>query len=165
MVGQKRRRWSDQSGSRAKQETSIQSHRGWVITLESMICLGNLLSSLEPVKPPGDPNKSKQIEEFDGDRGVTYVCRLETPFTITTQTGSVSGAGTDANVSITLNGDKNKITKYLLKKPEGGKNPFEKGQKDVFKFDEIDIGRVRCHHSNVCRVNSIYSILAANYHG
>ena len=62
---------------------------------------------------------------------------------MTAQTGSVSGAGTDAKVFITFNGDKNKIVKHPLVQPEGGKNPFEKDSKDVFKFDEIDIGKVR----------------------
>lgn len=68
---------------------------------------------------------------------------LETSFVVTVQTGSVTGAGTDANVYLTLNGDKNKITRRQLEKPESGKNPFENGNKDVFKFDEIDIGKVK----------------------
>ena len=66
-----------------------------------------------------------------------------TPYVVTVQTGSETGAGTDAKVFITLNGDKNKITKRQLQKPEGGKDPFEKGGKDVFKFDELDVGKVR----------------------
>jgi lipoxygenase homology domain-containing protein 1 len=54
----------------------------------------------------------------------------------------VNGAGTDAKVFLTMNGDKNKVMKYQLQKPEGGKNAFEKGNKDVFKFNEADVGRV-----------------------
>ena len=46
---------------------------------------------------------------------------LETSFVVTVQTGSVTGAGTDANVYLTLNGDKNKITRRQLQKPESGK--------------------------------------------
>lgn len=68
--------------------------------------------------------------------------RLGTPYVVTVQTGSVNKAGTDANVYLTLNGDKNKIVRRQLQKPESGKDPFEKGNKDVFKFDEIDIGKV-----------------------
>ena len=62
---------------------------------------------------------------------------------VTTKTGSVNGAGTDSKVFITFNGDKKQIPKYQLQKPEGGKNPFEKDSKDVFKFNEADVGKVR----------------------
>ena len=65
-----------------------------------------------------------------------------TPYVVTVQTGNVASAGTDAKVSITLNGDKGKISKRVLQKPEGGKDPFEKANKDVFKFDDADIGQV-----------------------
>ena len=67
---------------------------------------------------------------------------LETEFVVTTKTGSVNGAGTDAKVFITFNGDKKQIPKYQLQKPEGGKNPFEKDAKDAFKFNEVDVGKV-----------------------
>lgn len=61
---------------------------------------------------------------------------------ITVQTGDVVSGGTDSKVLITLNGDKNKITKYHLNKSETNKNPFEKGNRDVFKFNDIDVGKV-----------------------
>ena len=54
----------------------------------------------------------------------------------------MNNAGTDANVLISLFGDKNKIVKHPLKKPDSGKNPFEKGHKDEFSFDDEDIGKV-----------------------
>jgi hypothetical protein len=56
------------------------------------------------------------------------------------------GAGTDANVFISLYGDKNKIVRYQLKKPGSGRNPFEKDQKDDFTFEDNDIGRVSFTH-------------------
>ena len=68
---------------------------------------------------------------------------VETEFVVTTKTGSINGAGTDAKVFITFNGDKKQIPKHQLQKPEGGKNPFEKDSKDVFKFNEADVGKVR----------------------
>lgn len=71
------------------------------------------------------------------------ISTLDTSYIVTVQTGSITGAGTDAKVFLSLNGDKNKITKYQLQKPEGGANAFEKGNKDVFKFDDIDVGKVR----------------------
>ena len=40
-------------------------------------------------------------------------------------------------------GDKNKIVKHAIKKPEGDWNPFESGATDSFKFNEIDVGQVR----------------------
>ena len=67
---------------------------------------------------------------------------LETEYTVTTKTGSVTGAGTDSKVFITFNGDKKQIAKHPMQKPEGGKNPFEKDAKDVFKFNEADVGKV-----------------------
>ena len=74
---------------------------------------------------------------------------VETEFMVTTKTGSVNGAGTDAKVFVTFNGDKKQIPKHQLQKPEGGKNPFEKDSKDVFKFNEADVGKVSlinpCH--------------------
>ena len=53
------------------------------------------------------------------------------------------GAGTDSKVFISFNGERNKIAKHAFIKPESGKNPFEKKSKDVFKFNEIDVGKVR----------------------
>ena len=68
---------------------------------------------------------------------------VETGFIVTTQTGSTNGAGTDAKVFVSFFGDKAKILKHPMQKPEGGKNPFEKSSKDVFKFNEADVGKVR----------------------
>lgn len=61
---------------------------------------------------------------------------------MTVQTGKELGSGTDATVYISLFGEKSKIQRYALKKPKSGKNPFEKGQKDEFVFDEDDVGKV-----------------------
>ena len=57
------------------------------------------------------------------------------------------GAGTDANVYITLNGTTSKINRYLLKKSETARDPFELKSKDIFKFNEIDIGKVSYYQS------------------
>ena len=67
---------------------------------------------------------------------------IGTDYEVTVQTGSPTSAGTDSKVFISFNGDKNKIAKHALVKPESGKNPFEKKSKDVFKFNEIDVGKV-----------------------
>ncbi len=52
-------------------------------------------------------------------------------------------AGTDANVYISLFGEKSKIVRHALKNSETGSDPFEKAQKDDFIFDGDDIGKVR----------------------
>ncbi len=67
---------------------------------------------------------------------------LETEYTVIVQTGSVMGAGTDANVFLSLYGDKNKIVRYQLKKPQSERDLFERDHKDDFVFEDNDIGRV-----------------------
>ncbi|CAF3318438.1 unnamed protein product [Rotaria socialis] len=64
-------------------------------------------------------------------------------YTITVQTGSVASAGTDANVFLSLYGDKNKIIRYQLQKSKNNSDPFERGHKDEFEFDNIDIGQLK----------------------
>ena len=81
---------------------------------------------------------------------------------VTVQTGSETGSGTDANVFISLNGDKSKISKRALKKPEDGKDPFEKGGKDIFKFDDVDVGKVCIFDIRRCRINFTHFSLVAN---
>ncbi|UJR35342.1 hypothetical protein I4U23_028101 [Adineta vaga] len=64
-------------------------------------------------------------------------------YTVTTKTGSAFGSGTDANVFITLNGNKQRIARQQLQKSESGRNPFEKGSKDDFKFEDVDVGQLK----------------------
>ena len=70
------------------------------------------------------------------------LCVTLVQYTVTVKTGSAMGSGTDANVFITLNGDKNKIDRHRLGTPESNRNPFEKGSKDDFKFEDTDVGKV-----------------------
>ena len=65
------------------------------------------------------------------------------------------GSGTDANVFITLNGDKQRIVRRPLEKPDSGRNPFERNSKDDFKFEDTDVGQV----SPVTLNSSIYLLL------
>ena len=53
-------------------------------------------------------------------------------------TGSEKGAGTDANVSITLYGKNGNSGKQVLKKTF--RDLFEKGRKDDFLFEFLDLG-------------------------
>jgi hypothetical protein len=52
------------------------------------------------------------------------------------------GAGTDANVFLSLYGDKNKIVRHQLKNPQSERDLFERDHKDDFVFEDNDIGRV-----------------------
>jgi hypothetical protein len=66
----------------------------------------------------------------------------ETEYTINVQTGSEMGAGTDANVFISLYGDQNKIVRHKLQKLASGEDPFERNKRDEFILENLDIGRV-----------------------
>jgi len=61
-------------------------------------------------------------------------------YKITTVTGNVRGAGTDANVFIQLFGDKGETGEIKL---EGAKNCFERGQKDTFGVTVVDLGELK----------------------
>ncbi len=58
-------------------------------------------------------------------------------------------AGTDANVYLSLLGEKNKILRQPLKKTGTGRDLFERGQKDDFIFEDNDIGKVRCLYVSI----------------
>ena len=79
---------------------------------------------------------------------------IETNYTVITQTGSATGSGTDANVYISLFGDKDKIARKQLKLGTVGWDPFEQGHKDEFLFDGDDIGKVRVDFSSFFPFNS-----------
>ncbi len=70
-------------------------------------------------------------------------------YKLTFKTGLQSGAGTDADVFISLYGTKNKIEQIALN--SSGKNIFEKGSKDIFSIDIIELGdisRIELKHNN-----------------
>jgi hypothetical protein len=83
---------------------------------------------------------------------------LEIPYTVIVQTGSKISSGTDANVFISLFGEKSKIVRRALKKPNGGWNPFEKDQKDEFLFEDDDIGKVRLLYSIEFRFQKLFDL-------
>ncbi|KAK7089100.1 hypothetical protein V1264_024285, partial [Littorina saxatilis] len=76
----------------------------------------------------------------------------EIKYSFTVKTSSVNGAGTDANVYIVLfgvNGDSNELH---LKTSETNRDPFEKGQEDVFPFRDVlslgELYKMRVWHDN-----------------
>ncbi len=62
-------------------------------------------------------------------------------YKLTFKTGLQSGAGTDADVFISLYGSKGKVENIKLNL--SGKNIFEKGSKDIFTIDIIELGDIR----------------------
>uniref|UniRef100_A0A8C1CFM6 Lipoxygenase homology domains 1a n=1 Tax=Cyprinus carpio carpio TaxID=630221 RepID=A0A8C1CFM6_CYPCA len=71
-------------------------------------------------------------------------------YTVTVTTGDVYGAGTDANVFITLYGDMGDAGERKLSKSENS-NKFERGSVDTFTLEAVDLGQVfkiRVRHDN-----------------
>jgi hypothetical protein len=61
-------------------------------------------------------------------------------YRVTVVTGNVRGAGTDANVYLTVVGDKGKVDKVHL---DNSKNNFERGRVDVFAISSLDLGEIK----------------------
>lgn len=69
-------------------------------------------------------------------------------YEIEVHTGTIRGAGTDANVDIEIIGDEDFTGKMKL---ENSKNNFEKGKVDKFKMNLVDVGplqKIRIGHDN-----------------
>uniref|UniRef100_A0A3Q3AH36 Lipoxygenase homology PLAT domains 1a n=1 Tax=Kryptolebias marmoratus TaxID=37003 RepID=A0A3Q3AH36_KRYMA len=66
-------------------------------------------------------------------------------------TGDVSGAGTDANVFLTIYGDQGDTGERKLSKSETNNNKFERGSVDKFTIEAVDLGqvfRIKIRHDN-----------------
>ena len=61
-------------------------------------------------------------------------------YEVRVKTGDVSKAGTDANVFVTLIGDRMMTSKLPLKNKS--KNNFERGKEDVFLLEAEDVGNL-----------------------
>ncbi|XP_057216274.1 lipoxygenase homology domain-containing protein 1-like isoform X1 [Triplophysa rosa] len=71
-------------------------------------------------------------------------------YTVAITTGDVCGAGTDANVFITVYGDMGDTGERKLSKSENS-NKFERGSVDTFTLEAVDLGQVfkiRIRHDN-----------------
>uniref|UniRef100_A0A3B5A4B4 Lipoxygenase homology domain-containing protein 1-like n=1 Tax=Stegastes partitus TaxID=144197 RepID=A0A3B5A4B4_9TELE len=77
---------------------------------------------------------------------------LEThTYTVSVRTGDMYGAGTDANVFLTIYGDLGDTGPRKLAKSENNKNKFERGEVDKFTIEAVDLGQVfkiRIRHDN-----------------
>ncbi|XP_033845859.1 lipoxygenase homology domain-containing protein 1-like [Periophthalmus magnuspinnatus] len=77
---------------------------------------------------------------------------LEThTYTVSVITGDVYGAGTDANVFMTIYGDLGDTGERKLSKSETNSNKFERGSVDKFTMEAVDLGQVfkiKIRHDN-----------------
>uniref|UniRef100_A0A8D3A845 Lipoxygenase homology PLAT domains 1 n=1 Tax=Scophthalmus maximus TaxID=52904 RepID=A0A8D3A845_SCOMX len=91
----------------------------------------------------------------DGSLKVTEVEveeALEThTYNVSVMTGDVYGAGTDANVFLTIYGDLGDTGERKLRKSETNNNKFERGCVDKFTIEAVDLGQVfkiKIRHDN-----------------
>ncbi|XP_062291185.1 lipoxygenase homology domain-containing protein 1 [Scomber scombrus] len=91
----------------------------------------------------------------DGSLKVTEIeveDALEThTYTVSVMTGDVYGAGTDANVFLTIYGDMGDTGERKLSKSETNRNKFERGSVDEFTIEAVDLGQVfkiKIRHDN-----------------
>jgi len=75
-----------------------------------------------------------------------------TSYKIIVKTSDERGAGTDANVFVTLFGENGDSGEIHLKDSETNKDPFENLQEDVFTINEVlslgDLHKCRVWHDN-----------------
>eukprot|EP00118_Oscarella_pearsei_P015177 m.134976 g.134976 ORF g.134976 m.134976 type:complete len:375 (+) comp38155_c0_seq27:5099-6223(+) len=72
-------------------------------------------------------------------------------YKVLVSTGDVKGAGTDANVFLTMYGDVGDSGERKLRKSETHRNKFERGQEDIFVVEAAHLGRlqkVKIRHDN-----------------
>ncbi|KAI3380663.1 hypothetical protein SNEBB_002301 [Seison nebaliae] len=74
-----------------------------------------------------------------------------TNYTVCVFTGMKSGAGTNANVFMTIFGDKGDSGEFQLSESETHKDKFEKGHTDIFQYKCVDLGelyKINLRHDN-----------------
>ncbi|XP_048065057.1 lipoxygenase homology domain-containing protein 1 isoform X2 [Megalobrama amblycephala] len=78
--------------------------------------------------------KHQEIEVEDALETHTYK--------VSVRTGDMNGAGTDANVFLTIYGDLGDTGERKLRKSESSSNKFERGAVDKFSIEAVDLGQV-----------------------
>ncbi|MBN3300355.1 LOXH1 protein, partial [Amia calva] len=93
---------------------------------------------------PSDIIQEKLLRDGTLKRSETEVeDALETHiYKVSVMTGDAFGAGTDANVFLTIYGDLGDTGERKLSKSETNTNKFERGQVDKFTIEAIDLGQV-----------------------
>ncbi|XP_036363166.1 lipoxygenase homology domain-containing protein 1-like isoform X1 [Octopus sinensis] len=88
-------------------------------------------NSLTKELVPTDLNGKPLTDYFD-----------EVEYTVKVVTGDVFGAGTDANVFLTIYGDHGDTSERNLSKSQN-MNKFERSQEDIFTLNAIDLGKLK----------------------
>ncbi|XP_033890281.3 lipoxygenase homology domain-containing protein 1-like [Acipenser ruthenus] len=103
---------------------------------------GQIARELVPVDEAFMKKNSDSDEQSQATLGLEQKAQ-STTYTVTVKTGDKKYAGTDANVFITLYGDKDDTGIVNLKASKTYKNKFERGQIDVFTVEAVDIGMLK----------------------
>lgn len=67
----------------------------------------------------------------------------DTLYNITVTTSELKDAGTEANVFIKIFGKRSETDKILLEKSLSNRTKFKNNQTDVFKINDIDVGKIK----------------------
>ncbi|CAH1787210.1 unnamed protein product [Owenia fusiformis] len=108
--------------------------------IERELVAGKILE--ETMKKDGTVKK-KQIERKD-----TLISKK---YNVNVYTGDIRGAGTDANVFLTIFGEKGDTGERKLVKSETNRDKFERNQVDKFTMEAVDLGKlfkVKIRHDN-----------------
>ncbi|MGH0156164.1 UNVERIFIED_CONTAM: hypothetical protein FKN15_047648 [Acipenser sinensis] len=103
---------------------------------------GQIARELVPVDEAFMKKNSDSDEQSQATLGLEQKAQ-STTYTVTVKTGDKKYAGTDANVFITLYGDKDDTGIVNLKASKTYKNKFERGQIDEFTVEAVDIGMLK----------------------
>ena len=79
-----------------------------------------------------------------------YLC-VDKKYVVNVVTGDHRGGGTDANVFLTMYGDKGDSGERKLHKSETNTDKFERGKTDRFSLEAVDLGKlykVKIRHDN-----------------
>ncbi|HEY7683228.1 MAG TPA: PLAT/LH2 domain-containing protein [Gemmatimonadales bacterium] len=88
-------------------------------------------------------------DEDDGKIDRLLTLNPQVTYTVSVETGSIDGGGTDANVFLTIHGSEGSSSEVELDNP--GHDDFEQGQTDVFQVPNFDLGElssVRIRHND-----------------
>lgn len=108
----------------------------------------------------------KWFDSNQGDKRIERSLRasnrpLETKravlYTVTVKTSDVSGASTNANVSLTMYGQNGKDTGSLKLASADGKQCFQRGSEDVFEVKALEVDplyKIRIGHDNTGGLNA-----------
>ncbi|XP_050409617.1 lipoxygenase homology domain-containing protein 1 [Patella vulgata] len=120
----------------------------WLATKEDD---GQIARELVPVDKSLKPKLSRKDSQAIYKEIALEQKAAMTTYHVTVETGKQWGAGTDANVYIMLFGEIDDTGKMFLKSSSTNKNKFEKGQKDEFILEAVQIGdlkKIRIGHDN-----------------